>query len=190
MTRRHWSDPYSSAERTYGLGIAQGKVGAWEHFGHGGGFQGTLTRTACFPAAEVTISVLTNAIDGPSQSWMEGIAHILQTFSKHGAPARRTAPWRGRWWSLWSCADLVPMGDRVLVGAPSLLQPFTDASEIEILGPGAGRIARAAGYASHGEPVRLVRSSSGRPSELWFAGSKLLPEAKYARELRSRFRLR
>src|SRR3954453_10445081 len=45
MTRRHWR-VHQSAELHYGLGLAIGNTEGFEWFGHGGGFQGYLSRTA------------------------------------------------------------------------------------------------------------------------------------------------
>ena len=42
--------------------------------------------------------------------------------------------WTGRWWSLWGCFDLVPMGEKVMVATPGLFDPFMDASEITLGG--------------------------------------------------------
>ncbi len=192
MTRRLWRDPHATVERWYGLGTISGNVADWECVGHSGAFQGTLTRTACVPAHALTVSVLTNAADGASHAWLEGALHVLRAFSRHGAPSRRTAPWTGRWWSLWGASDLLPMRDKVLVANPLLANPVQDASEIEPTGrvrDGAtsGRIVLAGGFANHGEPVRLRFDARGKPKEFWLSGSKLLPRATLEREMRARY---
>ena len=192
MTRRQWRDTHASVERWYGLGTLSGRLGDWDWFGHSGGFQGTLTRTVCIPEQDLAVSVLTNAADGPSQVWLDGILHILQAHQRHGAPSRRARAWHGRWWSLWGAFDLLPMNGKVLVANPSLQNPLFDASEIEPLGRGRhgterGRIKLATGLGNHGEPVRIEHDDRGRPSEFWMAGMKLLPEAKAARELTTRY---
>ena len=43
------------------------------------------------------------------------------------------------------------MGGLVIAGNPHLINPFLDATEIEVTGRDTGRIASATGYASHGE---------------------------------------
>jgi CubicO group peptidase (beta-lactamase class C family) len=187
MIRRQWRSPHSSLERHYGLGIISGRIGDWDWFGHSGGFQGFITRTAVLPAQGLTVSVLTNAVDGLAHPWLDGVAHILQAFATHGAPTRAVRDWRGRWWSLWGVADLVPLGDKVLVAAPDLMNPLMDASEITVTAKDRGRISLANGYASHGEDVRRVRDRDGKVSELWLAGSKLLPEAAAVAEIEARY---
>ncbi len=187
MIRRQWREPHSSLERYYGLGIISGSIGDWDWFGHAGGFQGFITRTATLPARDLTISVLTNSADGLAHPWLDGVVHILRGFAKYGAPTRRLAHWSGRWWSLWGAVDLVPVGDRVLVATPGFLNPLLDAGELAITGRDRGRIALAGGFASHGEQARLVRGGRGGVAELWLGGARLLPEAKVAREMAMRY---
>ncbi len=187
MVRRQWRDPHSSIERYYGLGIISGAFGDWEWFGHSGGFQGYITRTNTLLEQELTLSVLTNAADGLAHPWLEGAVHILRSFARHGAPSRRLADWTGRWWTVWGAVDLVAAGDKVMVAAPALGNPFMDASEIDVTGRDKGRIALAGGFAGHGEPVRRVRDRNGKITELWLAGAKLVAEAKLAKEMTARY---
>jgi hypothetical protein len=74
-----------------------------------------------------------------------------------------------------------------LGAAPALLKPVMDASELAVTGRDSGRIALAGGFASHGEPARLVRNKSGKIVELWLAGGRLVGEAKLAREMEARY---
>lgn len=192
MTRRQWREPHAGAERWYGLGTMQGTLGAWEWFGHTGGFPGTLSRTACVPAQQLAVSLLSNAADGLSQPWTDGVLHVLQAFARHGAPSRRAAAWQGRWWSLWGTTDLLPMQDKVLLANPSLANPVQDAAELQPLGRARdgslrARIVLANGYASHGEGAALGLDEQGRAAWLQLAGTRLLPEAEVAAELGRRY---
>lgn len=192
MLRRQWRDAHSAIERWYGLGTMSGSVADWDWVGHTGGFQGTITRTVLVPAQRLTVSVLTNAADGLSHGWVDGCLHLLRAHQRHGGPSRRTAAWAGRWWSLWGATDLLPLGDRVLVANPALPNPLMDCSEIEVAAKGrqgqeSGRITLAGGFASHGETARLVRDGRGQVAEVWLGGTRLLPEAKVARELARRY---
>jgi CubicO group peptidase (beta-lactamase class C family) len=187
MVRRQWRDPLESAELYYGLGIRSGTSHGWDWFGHSGGFQGFITRTVALPGHGLSVSVLTNASDGPANDWVYGIIHILATFAKRGAAPASLADWTGRWWNLWGALDLVPMGRKVLVADPDLLAPFTDATELEIGDADCGRISRASGTGSHGEAVRLVRDAKGNPVEFWLAGGKLLSQDAAIAELDARY---
>jgi D-alanyl-D-alanine carboxypeptidase len=172
MIRPRWRDPHSSIERYYGLGIVSGTLAGWRWYGHSGGLQGYITRTAVVAREQLAISVLTNSIIGWAHPWVDGAMHILRTFKSRGG--RR---WRGRWWNVWGAIDLVPVRGKVLVASPALLNPFVDATEIT-----RGRITLAGGYANHGERVRFGRR------ELWLGASRHLPEAAVAREIKRRYR--
>ena len=187
MSRRHWRNPMTAPEQHYGLGTISGSLDGWDWFGHSGGLQGYISRTCVYPAQDLTVCVLTNAIDGWAHPWLDGIVNILQAFARDGAPTRKTQAWSGRWWSLWTALDLVPVGDKVLTLAPGLLTPMTNAPELEITGRTAGRIATAPGFGSHGEPVSCVRTRSGRITALQIAGTKYLPADRLAREIAARY---
>lgn len=189
MTRRQWREEHSSIERWYGLGTISASLAGWSFFGHSGGFQGYITRTICVPAEHLSISVLTNAADGLSHFYLDGMVHILAAFRKRGAPTREAARWKGRWWSLWGAFDLLPIGDRVVVANPAFFNPLMDASEIAPEagtegGVRQGRIVLAGGFANHGEKARLELDARGKPSTFWHSGGKMLPERAAKAELR------
>jgi hypothetical protein len=186
MTRHHWRVP-QTFEGYYGLGVNAGKTDGWDWFGHGGGFQGYISRTCSIPGCELTISILSNSIDGAAPFWMDGAMQILRTFKTRGAPDRRVRDWTGRWWTIWGATDLVPMGNRVLVANPQFNNPFMDAAEIEVTSRDAGKLAWAAGYSSHGEPVRRVRDKRGKVSDIWLAGANIKPASVVAREIARRY---
>lgn len=188
MIRRRWRDPDSSIERYYGLGIISGSVAGWDWFGHSGGLQGYITRTCVFPRQDLVLSVFTNAVDGLAHPWLEGAVHILRAYARNGAPSRNVKGWSGRWWTLWGAIDLLPMGGKVLVATPVLFNPLLDASEIRPDGRDRGRIAHAAGYASYGEPARLVRNARKAIVEVRLGGTRLRPEAAVAKEMQARYR--
>jgi CubicO group peptidase (beta-lactamase class C family) len=187
MIRRQWRYPHCSLERYYGLGIMSGRTAEWDWFGHSGGFQGFTSRTVALPDCAVVVSVLTNAVDGAADRWLEGAVHILAAFAKHGAAANQVRDWTGRWWRLLGAIDLVPMGKKVLIAAPSLPNPFTDASEISITGEDRGRVTLANGMARHGEEVRRIREDSGEVAEVWIGDARFLPEGEVAAELEQRY---
>jgi D-alanyl-D-alanine carboxypeptidase len=187
MIRPQWHEEHSSLGRDYGLGIISGKLGDWRWFGHSGGFQGYITRTATLVGQDLTVSVLTNAADGLAHPWLDGAVHILRRFAAEGAPSRKVSGWTGRWWSVWCAFDLLPLGKKVLVALPAQLNPVLDASELAVEGSDKGRIALAGGFANHGERVRRVRDARGKVTEFWLAGARLVSEARLAKELEGRY---
>jgi CubicO group peptidase (beta-lactamase class C family) len=187
MTRKQWRNPHASLEGYYGLGIMSGNTGGWDWFGHSGGFQGYISRTTVIPACDITITILTNSIDGWAGFWLDGAMHILRAFKARGAPSRRVRDWTGRWWTIWGAIDLVPLGNLVIAANPHAFNPFMDATEIEVTGRDTGRISLAAGYASHGEPVRRTRSKAGTVTDIWLAGGNLKREKTLAAEMDRRY---
>src|SRR5262249_44726939 len=185
MTRPQWRNPHSTLERHYGLGTMSGGARDWGWFGHAGAFQGFLSQTAALPVHDVTIPIVPTATDGTASHGMAGALEILATFARNGPAAEPVRDWGGRWWSIWSATDLVPMGTKVLAANPALPMPFADASEITVSGPDLGTIAVANGYGSHGEAVERIRGSDGEVTELRLAGSTLAPEERVAAELRA-----
>ena len=186
MTRRHWRNPHSNLAGYYGLGTISGTLRGWDWFGDSGGLEGYISRTRVVPDRELTVSVLTNATDGWAGYWLDGVLHILRGFATRGAPSRSVSDWNGRWWSTWGAIDLIPIGKIVVVANPHAGNPFLDASEVTVARKDKGRISLAGGYGSHGEPVRRTRDETGALTELWLAGSKLLPEAQVAAEMQAR----
>jgi CubicO group peptidase (beta-lactamase class C family) len=187
MTRRHWHNPHASLEGYYGLGIMSGSLGGWDWFGHSGLFQGYVSRTCVIPACDVTITILTNSNDGLAAFWLDGAMQILRAFAVRGAPRRRVRDWTGRWWGTAGAIDLVPIGNLVIVANPHLLNPFMDATEIEVAGRDIGQISLATGYASHGQAVRRTRNKAGTVTDIWLAGGNLKPEKALAAELERRY---
>ena len=187
MTRRQWQDPHSSFDSWYGLGVASGRTADTDWFGHGGGFQGFITRTSVLPERGLAFSILTNASDGWAHLWWGGIMQILSCFARHGAPTGRVKDWNGRWWTPAGAIDLLPVGGRVLIAAPALLNPVMDASEIIVSSADQGKIAVAHGFANHGEAVRRERANGGEVGEIWVGGTRFVPEQKAVAELTSRY---
>ncbi|POR54111.1 serine hydrolase domain-containing protein [Bosea psychrotolerans] len=187
MSRRLWTDEESSLGRHYGLGIISGGEGDWAWFGHSGGFQGFITRTVVLPEQDLTISVLTNAIDGLAHPWLDGIVQILKRFQELGAPSAATKDWAGRWWTIWNPGDLVPFADKVLVANPTLFSPFLDAGEIAIEAQDRGRIVKASSFNSPGETARLVRDDTGRIESVWLGGAHVVSEAALKAEMLARY---
>lgn len=187
MSRSQWEDKWSAAPQKYGLGTISGKFDGWDLFGHSGGFQGYLTRSAVAPEHDLSLSCLTNAADGPAHVWFEGALAILQRFKADGAPNPELADWSGRWWSVWGPTDLVPIGDKVVLSLPGLTNPMAKAAELSVTGPGEAAISQASAFASFGEPVRLIRGAGGAVVAVHLAGSRMVSEAELAQELVGRY---
>jgi CubicO group peptidase (beta-lactamase class C family) len=187
MSRPQWKDLWAPLAQTYGLGTISGSFDGWDAFGHSGGFQGYVTRTAVIPTHDLAVSCLTNAVDGMSHVWLDGALAILKRFSEDGAPKPELADWAGRWWSVWGPGDLVPVGDKVIMASPGLANPVLRAGELTVTGPDQATISQAGAFASFGEPARLVRGADGAVAEVHIAGNRSVSEAALAAELVARY---
>jgi CubicO group peptidase (beta-lactamase class C family) len=187
MIRPQWRDPYSLDQKDYGLGIISGTLKGWDWFGHNGGFPGYLTRTAVVPDQDLVVSVLTNAMDGKAQDWVNGILGILQRFHNQPLPAQRNSDWSGRWWNLLGTIDLVAVGERVVLASPDLADPLLKAPECQVVGPDEARIVEAGAFHRYGETVKLIRGESGRVIAVQIAEGKWLPEPDLRREMIERY---
>ena len=188
MAQRRWRDAHSAFESHYGLGTMMSGPGPKEWLGHTGGLQGFVSRTARFPALDLTLTVLTNAQDGMAYEWVDGVASILWAFQQHGAPGKKEAAWAGRWWSMWGASDLVPMGRVVCQVTPAMTTPFNGAqTELVVTGKDQGRIHKASAYHSPGQAARIERGRQGRATALWLGGAQLLPEAALVAEAVGRY---
>lgn len=189
MMRPRWRDDCNILPSWYGLGTMMNEPGPRQWHGHTGGLQGFVSRTSRFAATGFTISVLCNALDGASWTWVDGIHNILSTFQAHGAPSKALADWKGRWWSLWGAGDLVPMGGKLFQVAPAMPLPFDGCNtEFRITSKDAGLIERSSGYNSPGQAIRRVRDRKGRVVELWIGGTQQLDREALIAEATGRYR--
>lgn len=178
MVHPHRPDAEAPVPRAYGLGIFCANVGSWNNFGHLGRFQGSITRTAMVPVVDVTVVVLTNAIDGPASVWLDGIVHILRTFHDEGVPDAGAADWTGRWWNLWGPLDFVATGSHVRAFSPAAQPPFAGASHISLSGSDQGRITRAPAAERPGEAVVRARDQNGAVRAIRIGGQNYVTEAE------------
>lgn len=201
MTRRHWKIEHITPDQYYGLGTCSGTVGSWGWFGHGGAFQGILSKTSVVSSVSIAASLIVNSLDGSPDAWVEGIFHIMQAYQKYGPPSPITAHWSGRFSNIWATSDLLVVGGRkVLIAWPGVMNPLVDAVELEVdveqdrsgdkpagtVGDHA-KITKAAGYGSFGEEARLVRNDEGKVVELWLGSSKNLPEKDAIEDAKARY---
>jgi D-alanyl-D-alanine carboxypeptidase len=151
-----------------------------------GSFPGFITRTSHVPQWNVTVSVMTNAIDGLANQWTDGILGIMAAFSRHGAPQPAVSGWNGRWWTIWAPIDLVPIGNKVLVADPASLMPFASASEIEVSSATAGTIVIADGIKGYGESVTRTLEAGGATQGLQLGGNRYVAEVALQKEIEER----
>ena len=179
----------ANLESHYGLGTILSAPGPKEWAGYTGSLQGFVSRTSRYAASGYTITVLTNAQDGFSWVWADGIESILEAFKTHGAPGRKEAAWTGRWWSTWGAVDLVPMGQLVQIVNPAMFPPLDGTTgQAVVTGKDKGLISRTSGYNSPGQGVRMVRNGRGKVVEVWIAAGKWMSREAIVREATARYK--
>lgn len=187
MVADAWDDPDSALLKSYGLGVYASKPSGADNFGHIGAFQGTITRTAALPDIDVTISILTNAIDGPAVAWMEALIRIVRRFKEAGAPTADAADWNGRWWNMWGAVDVVAQGDKVVTFNPAFDMPFMEISEIALTDKDRGTILRGPGIDRPGEPARRVRDANGQVVMVQLGGAGFVSESAARLDVEQRY---
>jgi D-alanyl-D-alanine carboxypeptidase len=188
MVRRRWQDTGSAESSHYGLGMMSGGQGKKEWFGHSGGFQGVVSRTAHFPATGITLSALCNANDGMAWPWLDGVYSILSTFRENGAPSLRVRDWGGRWWSHWGEYDLVPVGDKVLGISPAATTPMHDfVDEFRIEDTDHGLTVKGSAYNRPGEALVRIRDKAGKVIGIRNGGTLMSDRATIQKEISTRY---
>ena len=130
------------------------------------------------PVADLTVVVLTNAIDGLAPVWLDGIVHILRTFHDEGAPDAGAADWTGRWWSLWGAMDFVATGSHIKAFSPAVQPPFAGANQISLAGRDHGLVTRAPAAERLGEAVARLRDQYGTVTAIRIGGRDYSTEAQ------------
>ena len=152
-------------------------VGGWDWFGHSGGFQGYISRTCRHPR-------LRSRHHRPDQLRRRLGRFLARRRHAHparlrgrGAPSRRVRDWTGRWWSMWGAADLVPVGNRVIVANPhccSIRSWMRRKSRSPAATPAGSRWRE--DMPAMASPCAGRRNKAGTVTDIWLAGSRLKPE--------------
>lgn len=161
----------------YGLGLGIRKIGERTVVGHSGGFPGFTSMTLVDPKANVTVSVLTNAIDGQAGQLVQGAFHLINLAGK---PAAQDAPsprqlkrFTGRYATLFSLVDIVLLGNRLYMIPPTSPDPaaaavplaYVDAHTLRVDGGTVG---------TYGEPMVFGFRRDGSVDEMRL-GVRYLP---------------
>jgi len=181
--REQWlSDPSEPGAPYYGLGMIIERIGSHRVVGHSGGYPGHITRSLFDPGMGLSISVMTNAVDGPAAELSNGILRLIDAALVEAptltlgesAPARPDIPverFTGRFANMWGVQDVVQLGERLVSLIPGTPSPTDGLDELEIVDENTLVIAKGNGFGSVGEKmfyefdedgkVTLMRGSGG-----------------------------
>lgn len=171
----------------YGLGLVISYQDGRRLFGHSGGFPGYITKTYCDPENQFVVTVLINCLNAPSYEAAEGIYSVLYKYmnSSKEKPKHNIDKLKGRFISLWSACDIVPVGDEIYAASPEVWQPFNKAEELEYVNAKTLKIAQANMGSSPGELVVYEKDGHIR-----YAGFIHKDEKTYYKELASKKKIK
>ncbi|MBS02486.1 MAG: hypothetical protein CMQ24_07250 [Gammaproteobacteria bacterium] len=166
MQRVQFQDgPYA-----WGLGFAVDRSGAETTVGHGGAYPGYMTASAMNPATGVTIVVLTSAMDGRPQLFLNGIASLLRYAGAHAGELAADASDEpayydrvaGFYGSRWGVLAMERLGGK-LVSIPLdlSLPPGDGIGRFAYLGDGRFRFDDGPQNGMFGEDLEFVEADSG-----------------------------
>lgn len=161
--------------RWYGLGVMIRKIGARRVIGHSGGFPGHITQTWTDPKTGLTVSVLTNRIDGPASGIAAGIIALLDKAAAEVEDADAAVLFpdaAGRYLSLWGDTNLVCLPGVVLQLDDAAADPAGQAVVLRER-DGVLRAEAEDGFGGAGEPVLLHRDSAGVVEAITVTGNRL-----------------
>lgn len=164
LQRTEWK--VEGADSDYALGFAVREVGGRRLVGHGGGYPGHATCTLFDPRARLAVSVLTNAIDGPSLSLAKAAVRLTDLAAAHpdppdGIDAASLDRLCGRYANLWGVTDIARLGGRLYAIGPTADDPAEEPTELELTGPTTVRISHDSGYGSAGETLQFDVADDG-----------------------------
>lgn len=161
--RQEWqTDPTSTKEGYYGLGMISEKVGDRAIIGHSGGYPGHITRSLVDPATGLAVSVLTNSIDGPASDLALGVLQLLDYALEKPVDSVDAAKFTGRFASMWGVMDIAQLGDRIVAIHPGAISPVAAVDTLVIAGTNSLRFESGSGYGSIGEDVFYEFDESGK----------------------------
>lgn len=164
-----------SDEAQYGLGLSITKVNGRTYYGHSGGYPGHITMSKLDLERKLSISVLTNANDGPAATLCIAILKLidlaLDAKGEATCPPRKRnalARFEGRFAALWGLTDVVNLGGRLYLLSPSLDDPASEAVEVEPVSDTELRVIGDRGFGGYGEVMRYTFRDDG--SVDWIRG--------------------
>ncbi|UYM04495.1 serine hydrolase domain-containing protein [Solicola gregarius] len=156
------------AGRRYAHGLAIVTVGDRTMVGHGGGYPGHITTSVADPDGRIAVSVLTNAIDGPSETLAHAGVRLIDLAAsaepdRSGADLER---FTGRFATLWGVFDIAALGGRLYLIRLTDADPAEDNARLEVVDDSTLRIVEASGFSSYGEKIHFEFDGAGKVASM------------------------
>ncbi|GLV59835.1 hypothetical protein KDH_66590 [Dictyobacter sp. S3.2.2.5] len=160
------------------VGFASWKVKDWRVYGHGGAFQGFISRFAFDPHRQIGMVVLTNAIDGPALTLVNGALSVIDKYivdydelAKVEHAVEHPERFVGTYRNIWGDNQIAHIGQSLLRYDPTAgmplefverLSPNTDGSFTVISGNPGG---------TYGEKIHFTFDEAGNAQTLISSGN-------------------
>ncbi len=160
---------YEEGPYAWGLGFACREIGGISYVGHGGRYPGFITFSGLSQALDMTLVVLTNAIDGPARALFAGLSGLLHLsltkFENFPGAASASQPEleaaAGIYRSLWGDTLYGRIGDALVGFNPELENPAAEMDIFEPLGSLRYRIPLRDQVSAVGETIRFLPGEGG-----------------------------
>lgn len=142
----------------YGLGLVIDEIGGRTYIGHSGGYPGHITMSKVDRDRKLSLSVLTNSNDGPASLLTTGLLGLIDLALTEDAKtepgkAKDLKRFEGRFATLWGVTDIVALGNRLYAISPSLDDPASMATELEVMDDSTLKRVGGSKYGSRGESM-------------------------------------
>jgi D-alanyl-D-alanine carboxypeptidase len=185
MRQALWNARWYDEFREYGLGMQIEHINDHKLYGHGGGFPGHRTFTGYDPEAELSIALFVNAIDFDPRFITKGIWSVIDFFASNYVkkPELDATHFEGRYMCLWSMAEIVAWGNRIVSVYPDSWYPFGDTEELEYVDDQNLKVVKTDGYSASYQLINYEFDKKGTVKTINYTGTTMLPEKKYLKTL-------
>lgn len=139
-------------ELQYGYGLDIGNLNGRAITGHGGGYPGFTSKTITEQLHGLTVSVLTNCIDGNALHAAIGIVDVVDFFARNGVGGMMEQ-FNTYASDIWRDRQIVSTDKRIVSIDSHSWYPFESTEELVYVDDATLRISKADGFASEGELV-------------------------------------
>ncbi len=197
MQRAQWhaKTPGQDNHEDYGLGFEIEYLKDRITISHGGGFPGHTTKSIANPKDELVVTVLTNCLGGPAGLIAKSIFSILDYFQdntpKDNKPKHDMSMFAGRYMNLWSMADIVVTGEKVITVYPDTWKPLNHPEKLEKLeyvDKTTLKVTDTDSFSSEGELVHFS-IKDGRVDSVVYSGTTMWPVKVWFKKQQERKRV-
>ena len=176
MRRIQWLREGLEADQC--LGFATWKVKDWRVYGHGGGFQGFITRFAFDPDRQIGIAVLTNAIDGPALTLANGALSVINKFivdydelTKAELAVEHPERFINTYRNIWRDDQIARIGQSLLRYDPAADVPLEFVEQLRLNADGSFTVMSGDTYGAYGEKIHFTFDEAGNAQTLIACGN-------------------